>query len=59
MDVLGDVLIEDFKGGGVGWIPASAWDFAVLDASEFVVLLPQIGFEDFGRSREPQQCRVA
>jgi len=37
-----------------------AWDdFRVLDASEFVVLLPQIGFEDFGGCQEPQYCRIS
>jgi hypothetical protein len=50
MDVLGNVRIENRKGRGVGWTPSSSWDFAVLNSSEFVVLLPQISLEDFGCS---------
>jgi hypothetical protein len=45
VDVLGHVLVEDRERLGVGSIPASAWNLAVLDAAELVVLLPQIGFE--------------
>ena len=43
---------------GVGCIPAPSWDFAVLDASQFVVLLPQIGFDDFGCGQEPENGHV-
>ena len=39
--------------------PAAAWDFAVLNASQFVVLLPQIGFDDFDRSQEPENGDVS
>jgi hypothetical protein len=50
MDVLGHVRIENRKGSGVGWIPSPSWDFAVLDSSEFIVLLPQTSLKDFGCS---------
>src|SRR5205823_9578166 len=30
------------------------WDFAVLDTSQFVILLPEIGFEDFDRAQESE-----
>ena len=34
-------------------------DFAVFDSPEFVVLLPKITLDDFGRSQEPENCRVS
>ena len=40
MDILIHVLIENLNSGGIGWAPSSAGDFWVLDAAEFVVLLP-------------------
>ena len=55
----GQVLIKDSKGIGVGWIAAAAWDFTVLNSSEFVVLDPEIGLEYFRRRCEPEQCRVS
>ena len=33
-------------------------DFAVLDAGKFVVLLPQVGLEDFRRCQKTQDGRV-
>ena len=54
MDILGHVRIQHRKGSGVGSIPTPAWDFAVLDASQFVVLLPEIGFEGFECGQEAQ-----
>jgi hypothetical protein len=59
MDVLVHIPIKDFQGLGVGWIPGSSRDFVVWDASELVVLDPEIGLEDFGRRREPEQSRVS
>src|SRR6266702_4945591 len=59
VDILVHVPIEHFQGSGVGGTPAPPWDFAVLDASQFVVLLPEIGFEDFGRRQEPENGRVS
>src|SRR5437762_11993828 len=51
VDVLVHVLVQHRKGSGVGWISGSAGDFGVLDSAEFVVLLPQIGFDDFSAAR--------
>src|SRR4029077_14389471 len=59
VNVLGHVRIEKRNGGGVGWTSTASGDFAVLDSPEFVVLLPQIGFEDFGRGQEPQDGYIA
>jgi len=39
------------KRGGIGWAPSSAGDFEGLDAAEFVVLLPQIGFDGSAAAR--------
>jgi hypothetical protein len=50
MDVLGHVRMENRKGSGLGWTSSPSWDVAVLDSSEFVVLLLQISLEDFGCS---------
>jgi hypothetical protein len=59
VDVLGHVGIKALKGGGVGGIPRTSWNFAILDTSEFVVLLPQISFQDFGRCEKPENSHIA
>ena len=59
VDVLVHVLIENFNSRGVGRAPTSARNFAVLDSSKLVVLLPQIGLEDFGGRQEPENCGVS
>jgi hypothetical protein len=51
-DVLRHIAIQVAEGGDVGWI-------ASFDASQFVVLLPQISLYDFGCRREPQEGGVA
>src|SRR6266404_568324 len=58
VNVLGHVSIKKRDGGGVGGTSTSAGDFAVLDSPEFVVLLPQIGFEDFGGGQETQDGHI-
>src|SRR4029077_11071694 len=59
VDVLVHIAIKDFQGLGIDRTPSSSRDFAVLDACEFVVLAPEIGLENFGRRREPEQGRVS
>jgi hypothetical protein len=44
-NVLRLVAIENLEGGGV----ACGWR---IDATEFVILLPEIGFDQFGRGQE-------
>src|SRR6266700_3565768 len=56
VDILVHVPVEHFKGSSVACTPAPPWDFAVLDASQFVVLLPQIAFDDFDRGQEPENA---
>ena len=58
VDVLVHVLVQHRKRLGIGVIPDSTRDFGVLDAAEFVVLLPQISFDDFCCSQEPKNGRV-
>src|SRR3981081_360399 len=54
VNVLGHIPVKKRNGAGVSGTSASSGDFAVLNSPEFVVLLPQIGFEKFGCSQEPQ-----
>jgi hypothetical protein len=54
VDVLGHITIENLKGSGIQHTPTSPRDLVVLDSSEFVVLLPQIGLKDFGRGEKPE-----
>jgi hypothetical protein len=59
VDVLVHVLVQHLDRLGVVRIPASAGDFAVLDARELVVLLPEIGLDDLGGGQEAENRRVA
>ena len=59
VDVLGHVLVDDGERPGVGPVPASARDLAVLDAAELVVLLPQVGFEQLGGGEELENRSVS
>jgi hypothetical protein len=45
VDVLIHLVIHDLNGRGIGGIPASARDFVILDAGEFVVLDPKVGLD--------------
>src|SRR5260370_4212776 len=58
VNILGHVRVKKRSGGGVGWTSTASGDFAVLDSPEFVVLLPQIGFEDFGGGQEAQDGHI-
>ena len=59
VDILGHVGVQHFHGGGVRWVPSSAWNFAVLDSGELVILLPQICFDDFCCRQESENIRVS
>ena len=59
MDILVHVPIQHFDGVRIGWVPGSAWNFAVLDSSELVILLPQIGFDEFCCRQESKNVRVS
>ena len=59
VNVLRHVAIQLLKGIDVGCTRRSSWNFAVWDSSEFVVLSPQIGFENFNCSQEPENCHIS
>ena len=59
VDVLRHVFIEHFKRFDVRGAAATAWDLAVLDAAELVVLLPEVGLEDLRGGEEPEDRCVA
>ncbi len=59
MDVLVHIAVKNFKGGGVERTTTPSWDFAILDSSEFVILLPQIGLKDLGGRQEPENGGVS
>src|SRR6266536_1975610 len=59
MDVLVHVLVQHRDRLGVIRIAASAWDFAVLDPGELVVLLPEIRLDELGRGQKAENRRVA
>jgi hypothetical protein len=59
VDVYGHVLIENFQCGRVGWVAATAWDFAILHAGKFIVLDPKVGLEYLKRCRESKQGCVS
>src|SRR6266566_6204068 len=52
VNILGHVPIQHFKSLDVGRTSTPSGDFAVLDSSQLVVLLPSIGFEYFGCRQE-------
>ena len=59
VDVLIHVLIELRHSVVVRLISSATWFLTVLNSGEFVVLNPEICFENFGRSREPKNRSVA
>jgi hypothetical protein len=58
VDVLRHVVVQHLERLGVFRAAAPAGDLIVLDAAELVVLLPQVGFDDFDRSQEAENGRV-
>ena len=48
-DILGHVAIKDLEVGDVGL----TYRTGRTDSSQFVILLPQIGLDNFGRSQQP------
>src|SRR5215469_2836371 len=60
VDVLGHVPVKHLKSRGVKWIAASARNFAcVWDASQFVVLHPEISLKNFRGCSEPEHRCVS
>ena len=52
-DILGHVAVKDLKVGDVGL----TYRPGRTDCSQFVILLPQIGLDNFGRSQQPLESR--
>ena len=59
VDVLIHVIVQHLKRRGVGRTPSPARDFVVLDPAELVILLPQIGFDEFYCRQESENVRVS
>src|SRR5581483_10776339 len=59
VDILGHVGVQELDGLRVDWIPTATRDFTVLNTGEFVVLLPQIGFENLGCGQKPENGYIA
>ena len=59
MDVISHLILNSLQRFDIGWVPMATWDFLVLDASEFVVLNPKVGFEYFQSRWETKQRRVS
>src|SRR3954463_14920351 len=59
MDVLRHVFIKDGKRSRIGRVSGTARDLLILYPSKFVVLLPEIRFQNFRCRQESQDRRVA
>ena len=64
VNVLRHVRVENLDRSGIGHVPGSSQDppgrgfLMILDAVNLVVLLPQIGFEDFHGRKEAQNAGI-
>jgi hypothetical protein len=59
VDVLRHVAVEVEDRRGVERIAAAPRHFSVLDATELVVLLPEVALDDLDRGQEPQKRDVS
>src|ERR1043166_5084429 len=59
VDIVLHFILNYFQGLRIIWIATAAWNFVVLDATEFVVLDPKIGLENLKCRREPEQGSVS
>jgi hypothetical protein len=58
-NILRHIAIEILQGGNIRWIPGIGIVVMIYDASEFVILLPQIGLNELDRCGEPQERDIA
>ena len=58
MDIVSHFILNNLQGLSLVWVATSPWDFAVLDAAEFVVLDPKIGLEYLERRCKPEQSGI-
>ena len=59
VDILGHIPIQDEQVIGVRGVLRPAGDFAVLDAAQFIVLLPQVRLDDLQRCQELKDSQIA
>jgi hypothetical protein len=59
VDALVDVTIEVLQRGGECLVATARRQLVILCPAQFVVLLPQVGFEDLRRRQKPQDGGVA
>jgi hypothetical protein len=59
MDILREVSIDFSQLFGVDPISVSAWNFAVWNSSQFVVLSPKVGFKKLSCRKELQNGDIA
>ena len=54
-NVLRKIGVQDLQLLGVDRISAAAWNLAVLNPSQLVILYPEIAFQNLGGSRKAEQ----
>ena len=59
VDVDGHVFIQYLNRLGICFIAGPARNFVILDATEFIVLDPKVGLEDFHRRWKPEEGCVS
>ena len=59
VNILGHVPIQLSEGINICFTAAPAWYFAVLDTSQFIVLLPKVSFKNFGCRQEPKNGYIS
>src|SRR5438477_10378356 len=59
MDIHRHVFIEIIERLGIGGISAPSRNFAILNSSKFIVLLPEIGLQNLKSSKESQDIHIA
>jgi hypothetical protein len=58
-NILRHIAIEILQRGNISWIPGIGIVVMIYDASEFVILLPQIGLNELDRCGGPQERDIA
>src|SRR5437763_10737635 len=59
VNILGHVPIQLCEGINIWFTATAAWYFAVLDASQFIVLMPKVSFKNFGCRQEPKNGYIS
>src|SRR6185437_5638938 len=59
MDILRHISIKIRKCASIGFVSGPSRNLLVLDSSKLIVLLPQIGFEDFKCGKKAENAHVS